>query len=475
MSTPSSPRPVCARTGAARSCCRPATYVSAAARPSAHRSATPGLFARVDNKFHFSGVSGSSSIKRRSAEPALAAFEQAERHPQPAASIRGGEFDNVASPAASSEQPSRRSTNRNNTSSSGADVNSAVPYAYHLGESASTEGSFGDSLLDSQDEGYGERWEEDPGAAYEARLEFGRAAGELGALSVDDYYFMQGRNQNETRARGMLPGGSDNSKFGRFASAGRETPSGSRNNISAAGSLQTAANERVSRASSRTRRGYPVTSEYDNSSGQERRHWRPADLGPKPKHDWPAAQAHLPPEPQPVHNTGRLMVTSSSAELPPAERTFNARVRQCMHAVQVGDVQTHMTQKMSQAVDSYTDALRLHSLAAATMLAKRAEAHAGVAEERQLEGVSTEATTCWEACLSDATAACSLDPGLEMGYFWKGQALLKLGKVHRAADAFHDGLRINPLHDQLREGLDAVHSEASSLISDPPGQLSNRC
>eukprot|EP00873_Tetraselmis_striata_P035326 jgi/Tetstr1/455590/TSEL_042402.t1 len=232
---------------------------------------------------------------------------------------------------------------------------------------------------------------------YKARLELGRA--KLGALSVDDYYFLTHEKQ---------------------------TPP-------------------------------------DRLSGAH-------GLGFRPGHDWPSAQAHIPKlEPQPTHSTGRVTVSSSSATLAQTERTFTAHVRQCMHAVQVGDLHTRVGKEMLGAVESYTDALQQHMAAAAVILIKRAESYAGLAAEQRKRGHPEQATASWDACLVDARAASDIDPKLELGYYYQGLALHHLGKAEDATAAFGRGLELQPQHEQLRAGLQAVQTGQDTPRCSPGG------
>jgi len=306
---------------------------------------------------------------------------------------------------------------------------------------------------------------------YKARLELGRA--KLGALSVDDYYFLTHEKQTPPD---RLSGAHGLGFRSDEEAARRPDPleSSLQSRTFRRGTIPAVPLLRRTTASDRAARNFlgdlsdtaPLPPRGKPRGGK----WRPADLGPRPGHDWPSAQAHIPKlEPQPTHSTGRVTVSSSSATLAQTERTFTAHVRQCMHAVQVGDLHTRVGKEMLGAVESYTDALQQHMAAAAVILIKRAESYAGLAAEQRKRGHPEQATASWDACLVDARAASDIDPKLELGYYYQGLALHHLGKAEDATAAFGRGLELQPQHEQLRAGLQAVHTGQDTPRDSPGG------
>lgn len=64
----------------------------------------------------------------------------------------------------------------------------------------------------------------------------------------------------------------------------------------------------------------------------------------------------------------------------------------------------------------------------------------------------------FDQALSDAEIILSKDPKFSKGYQRKGLALEKLQKYEEAAEAFNEGLKIDPTNKELQQGKDRCES-----------------
>mmetsp|Transcript_7300 Transcript_7300/g.20598 ORF Transcript_7300/g.20598 Transcript_7300/m.20598 type:complete len:191 (-) Transcript_7300:422-994(-) len=135
-------------------------------------------------------------------------------------------------------------------------------------------------------------------------------------------------------------------------------------------------------------------------------------------------------------------------------KEFSHRVHQTLGTVQVADNQAALGHA-SQAVDSYTQALVLHTATLAEIFVKRSQAHAAEAAS------SSSPEGSWASSLADARQAMALDPRSALACLCAGAALLELQEPEQAAVVLEAGVLLAPTDQRLHD----VVSRAESMLA----------